>query len=143
MPHSPETREKMRVITAGRWAVGGFNKGTTSIHLKMREFLNGLVLKEPFKEEHQVLYYSLDFAFPQAKVAVECDGDYFHINPKFFPNGPKDAIQRRNAGRDRAKNTFLLNRGWTVIRIWECDINAGTYKDSLLCKLKQSGLLDD
>ncbi len=114
----------------------------TSIHLKMRSYLATLALTEAPAEEHQEVYYSIDFAFPEHKVAIECDGDYFHINPAFYPNGPKDAIQRRNEGRDKAKNTFLRNRGWTVIRVWECDINAGTFKDTLLCKLKESGLLN-
>lgn len=141
MPHSAETCEKMRIITARRWTEGLFNKGATSIHVKMREFLRSLTLNEQFAEEHQEVYYSIDFAFPQAKVAIECDGDYFHCNPQFFPNGPKDAIQRRNAGRDKAKNSFLGNRGWTVIRYWECEINAGSFKKDLLCKLKQFGLL--
>lgn len=141
MPHSPETVEKMRVITARRWAEGGFNKGATSIHVKMREFLQSLPLLQPFQEEVQEVYYSLDFAFPSAKIAIECDGDYFHINPQFYPDGPKDAIQRRNAGRDKAKNTFLYNRNWIVLRFWECDINAGSFKERLLCELRRLGLL--
>lgn len=141
MPHSTETVEKMRIITARRWAEGGFNKGPTSIHVAMRTFLNTLSLVEAYVEEHQEIYYSIDFAFPKARVAIECDGDYFHINPQFYPNGPKDAIQRRNAGRDRAKNSFLGNRGWTVIRIWECDINAGSFKEPLQCRLRELGLL--
>lgn len=142
MPHSPETVEKMRIITARRWATGGFNVTNTSIHVKMREFLSALPLAQPFVEEHTEVYYSIDFAFPELKLAIECDGDYFHINPHFYPDGPKDKIQRRNAGRDKAKNTFLGNRGWTVLRYWECDINAGTYKEPLLCKLRELGLLD-
>lgn len=141
MPHSPETCEKMRIITARRWATGGFNKGPTGIQVKMREFLNTLPLTEGFGEEVEEVYYSLDFAFKGAKLVIECDGDYFHINPLFYPDGPKDAIQRRNAGRDKAKNAFLRNRGWTVLRYWECDINAGTFKDDLICQLKRFGLL--
>lgn len=143
-PHSNETKERLRRTTAACWATGGFGRfGPTSIQIRMRQFLQSLPLTEPFVEEQQEVYYSLDFAFKAAKLAIECDGDYFHINPRFYPDGPKDAIQRRNAGRDRAKDRFLAERGWTVIRLWECDINAGTFREPLLCKLRQSGLLND
>jgi len=141
-PHSPEALEKMRINTARLWAEGVFSK-TTSIHLKMREFLKTLELIEAPVEEFQEKYYSIDFALPERKIAIECDGDYYHINPAFFPNGPKDAIQRRNQGRDRAKNTFLTNRGWTILRFWECEINSGIFKEKLLCKLKELNLLKE
>lgn len=142
MPHTKEAKEKMRIATAKRWALGRFACSRTSIQQKMMEFLQSLNLSEMFLEELQVDFYSLDFAFKNAKVAIECDGDYFHINPKFYPNGPKDAIQRRNAGRDRAKNKYLENLGWTVLRYWECEINAGTFKEHLTCKLRELGLLN-
>lgn len=139
-PHKPETIEILRKNTARLWAEGAFNR-TTSIHLKMRKFLLSLDLIEPFTEEFQEVYYSLDFALPSSKVAIECDGDFYHCNPVFFPNGPKSPIQKRNAGRDKAKNTFLSNRGWIVLRFWECEINSGSFKEKLLCKLKELNLL--
>lgn len=142
MPHSPETCEKMRKHTANLWATGVFRK-ITSIHIKMREFLETLNLKERFREEYQVVYYSLDFAFEDVKLAIECDGDYFHCNPTFYPDGPKTAVQRRNSGRDKAKNKFLDKLGWKVIRFWECEINAGSFKEKLICKLKELDLLKD
>lgn len=141
-PHSSETVEKLRVNTARLWAEGVFSK-TTSIHLKMREFLSSLNLVEKPVEEFQDKYYSIDFALPERKIAIECDGDYYHVNPAFFPDGPKDAIQRRNFGRDKAKNTFLTNRGWTILRFWECEINSGIFKEKLICRLKELNLLKD
>jgi very-short-patch-repair endonuclease len=139
-PHKESTKELIRLSTAQHWAQGCFSRDT-SIQRKMQGFLNTLTLCETPRKEYQEVYYSIDYAFPQHKVAIECDGDYYHINPRFYPNGPKDAIQQRNAGRDKAKNTFLQNRGWTVIRIWECEINAGSFKEPLICKLRELGLL--
>ena len=140
-PHSLESKDKMRRATVMRWSQGRFNR-RSSIHIIMFNFLNSLNLKEKFEEEWAEVYYSIDFALPNLKIAIECDGDYFHINPQFFPNGPKDAIQRRNIGRDKAKNTFLSNRGWKIIRFWECEINSGIFKENLICKLKEFGALD-
>lgn len=140
--HSDETKAELRKNTARLWAEGRFNR-TSSIHIKMREFLETLKLKEKPTEEYQEIYYSIDFAFINVKIAIETDGDYYHINPQFYPDGPKDKIQRRNAGRDKAKNKFLTNRGWTILRYWECEINSGSYKEKLLCKLKELNLLED
>lgn len=120
-PHSPETVEKMRIITAKRYLDGSF-KRESSIHIKMREFLRSLNLT--FTEEYQVKYFSIDFAFVEQKIALEVDGDFFHSNPLFYPNGPETKIQERNFGRDKVKDEFLNQNGWTVIRIWECEINS-------------------
>lgn len=138
-PHSPETVEKLRENTAKLWAEGRFNR-TTSIHIKMREFLKTLDLKEKPQEEYQVKYYSLDFALPDAKVGIECQGTYYHIDPRIYPNGPKDKIQRRNFGRDKAKRTYLTNRGWVIIECWETEINDGSFKEFMAKKLKELGL---
>lgn len=141
-PHSEETIKKLRIHTAGLWATGVFQK-VTSIHKKIREFLMTLPLKESFKEEFQVKYFCLDFGFPNAKIGIEADGTYFHCDPRIYPNGPIDKIQRRNYGRDKAKNKYLNKMGWTVLRFWETEINDGTFKEDLICKLKKLDLLEN
>lgn len=139
-PHSKETIEKLRENTARLWAEGVFNR-TTSIHLKMREFLESLQLLQEFKEEHQIKYFSLDFAFPYAKIGIECQGTYFHIDPRVYPNGPINKMQKRNYGRDKAKRAFCKKIGWEIIEVWETEINDGTFKEELICKLKKLKLL--
>ena len=141
--HTEESKDKMRLGTAKGWAEGRFNR-VTSIHLKMREFLQALNLKIPFVEEYQVVYFSMDFAFPEIKLAIECQGTYYHIDPRLYPNGPKDAIQRRNHGRDITKRKVCCDReGWAIIEVWETEINDGSFKQDLLCKLKELNLLND
>lgn len=139
-PHSPETIEKLRENTAKLWASGAFNR-VTSIHLAMREFLANYEFNFELEEEFQVKYYAVDFAFPEVKVAVECQGTFFHIDPRKYPNGPQTAIQRRNFGRDKAKRTYLTTRGWTIIEVWEKEINNGEFKGELICKLKELKVL--
>ena len=49
--------------------------------------------------------FVLDFAFPEIKLAIEIDGEYWHS----LPNAQK---------RDRCKNYFLgVKKGWELIRI--------------------------
>ena len=139
-PHSEETKEVLRQNTARLWSEGVFNR-VTSIHLKMREFLETLDLTSPVEEEFLAKYYALDFAFPDVKVGIECQGTFFHIDPRKYPNGPVTATQRRNAGRDKSKRKYLESKGWTVIEIWETEINNGEFKEYLKCKLKELNLL--
>lgn len=125
------------------WSEGKFNR-VSSIQIKLREFLQSLNLKEQFKEEHQVKYYSIDFAFPLAKVAIECQGTYFHIDPRVYPNGPETKMQRQNKGRDKAKHKLLCeNWGWRLMEVWEIEINNDEFKEQVKCKLKELGLLND
>lgn len=142
MPHSEETKAKARVNTARLWAEGVF-KRTSSIHLKMRAFLQTLPLKQPFVEEHQVKWFSMDFAFPEIKLAIEVQGSYYHVDPRFYPNGPETAMQRRNYGRDIAKRKVCCDQeDWVIIEAWEPEINDGSFTTAITCALKQYGLLD-
>lgn len=138
-PHSEETCAKMRILSAKKWADRIFDK-KTSIEQKMEDFLKTLELKQEFVYQFQIKYFTVDFAFPELKIAIECDGDYFHINPIFYPNGPINAMQRRNAGRDKAKNQFLGELGWTILRFWECEINSEVYKEKLIRQLRELNL---
>lgn len=74
---------------------------------------------------------SPDIVFPTEKVAVFCDGDFWHgrnweerkqklkegSNPGYWI--PKI---RTNMERDERQTEELENDGWTVIRLWETDI---------------------
>ncbi len=50
-------------------------------------------------------------------------------------------MQRRNLIRDKAKKTFLKNRNWVLIELWEAKINDGQFKEILLCKLRELNVL--
>ena len=139
--HSKETVEKLRRITAERWAKGVFSNRVTSIHLKMRNFLLSLPLRESLSEEFAVKYYSLDFAFPSMKIAIECQGTYYHVDKRKYPNGPIDAIQRRNYGRDIAKRKFLSKLGWSIIECWETEINNDEFKSHIIGELSKANII--
>ena len=72
-----------------------------------------------------------DFVFQRKKVAVFCDGDFWHgrnwaVRRKKLLAGhnadywvPKIEYNRR---RDRRNNYLLIKTGWKVVRLWESDI---------------------
>lgn len=141
-PHSEETKEKCRKATVNGWANGRFNR-KTSIEYKVEFFLEEMkdFLKEGWVFQHPVKYFTLDFAFPKSKIGIECQGTFFHTDPRIYPNGPICAIQKRNAGRDKSKKQYLTKRGWTVIELWEAEINDNQFKKQLLCSLQELNLL--
>jgi very-short-patch-repair endonuclease len=90
------------------------------------------------KEEYLIDFYTVDFCFPDKKIVVEVDGDYWHCNPAIYPI-PKNSQQRKSVGKDKSEKTFLTNRGWTLLRFWEKDIN----EDIDSCIKKVSGAFNE
>jgi DNA mismatch endonuclease (patch repair protein) len=72
-----------------------------------------------------------DLVLPSRRVAVFVDGDYWHGCPAHFPNpggqsGPNAALWREKrvavARRDAIATRLAQDRGWIVLRVWECEI---------------------
>lgn len=57
----------------------------------------------PYEFQHQLSIWSIDFAFPSFRLAVEADGVYWHSLP---------AIQAKDARKD----AWLSANGWTMLR---------------------------
>ena len=70
---------------------------------------------------------SIDVAFPRRKVAIMLDGCFWHGCP-IHGSIPKTNTDywmvklARNKERDRLANSILRERGWRIVRIWECQI---------------------
>lgn len=73
-------------------------------------------------------YYSLDEALPEKKVAIFADGDYWHANPIFQKDKPLDKIQKNCLASVKRCESYLRNRGWRILRFWECDIKKDVNK---------------
>ncbi len=71
-----------------------------------------------------------DFIFPKKRVAVFADGCFWHghscrnLTPSQNADYWREKIQR-NRIRDRAVSKELKRQGWTVVRLWECEIKKG------------------
>jgi very-short-patch-repair endonuclease/endogenous inhibitor of DNA gyrase (YacG/DUF329 family) len=82
-------------------------KSDTSIEIKMEENLNKNNIKH--SKQFGFLRYTFDFAIPELKIAIECDGDYWH--------SLKSVIIR-----DETRDATTLNHGWITLRFKETDI---------------------
>jgi DNA mismatch endonuclease, patch repair protein len=68
-----------------------------------------------------------DFIFKESKIAFFVDGCFWHghFSHKVMPRANRQYWVTkilRNKRRDRKVNKTLMNLGWKVMRIWECQL---------------------
>lgn len=118
--HSEATRARLREATLASISRGVFNQNNTAPVRMVEELLKQIGLS--YEREKIVDVWSFDFYISEGDLYLEVDGDYYHSNPKIYPNGPKTATQRKNWYRDIKKNEFCQTNNLKLIRFWECDI---------------------
>lgn len=79
-----------------------------------------------------------DFVFPKKKIAVFVDGCFWHGHDcrNTRPADHQEYWQKkreRNMEHDREVTAMFEARGWTVLRIWECELK----KKNLDCTVKK------
>src|SRR5205823_8182758 len=81
----------------------------TKIELKMAKALDtaGIKYISQFNLDNRFL---LDFAIPESKVGIECDGVYWHNLP-------------RNKHVDKLKNIYAKKKDWILLRFTDKQIN--------------------
>lgn len=82
-----------------------------------------------------------DFVFIKRQIAVFVDGCFWHGHDcrNTRPKENEDfwaAKRERNMKRDREVTANFERRGWTVIRVWECELKKKNLSE-LLLKLDQ------
>ena len=134
--HSEETKEKLRQNTLRMIKEGKFKQTKTKPHMELCRILKELNIN--FVEEYNLEGWSFDVYLTDFKVLIEADGDYFHSNPKIYPNGPKTKTQRVNWYRDIKKNEFCKVNQLELMRFWESDLinNQDSVKEKLSCFAK-------
>jgi DNA mismatch endonuclease (patch repair protein) len=86
------------------------------------------------------LFGKPDFTFQKQKTVIFVDGCFWHghdcRNTRPKDNADYWAKKReRNITRDRAVTQTLQNKGWTVIRLWECELKKEKLLKEKLCAL--------
>lgn len=103
---SPKTRVKLREARVKQV----FPNQETSIEIAMQKELTHRGLK--FDKHVSVCGVSQpDIVFPSKRIAIFCDGDYWHNLPRYKV-------------RDKRINKTLRRNGWDVYRFWEHEINS-------------------
>jgi len=101
------------------------SKGNKTTELKLIEIFRRHEIKG-WRRGYNVKGHP-DFVFLKKRMAVFVDGCFWHghdcrnTRPKdneYYWNKKRE----RNMRRDKEITTIFENRGWTVIRIWECEL---------------------
>jgi len=81
--------------------------GETQLEASVRVALE--LLGVGFAQEYPFLRWSIDFAVPKHKLAIEADGDFWH---------------KVRAVKDAKRDARMRAEGWTIVRLAECDVKA-------------------
>ncbi len=82
-----------------------------------------------------------DFAFPKKRVAVFVDGCFWHGHDcrNVTPKDNSDFWSKKrayNKAHDQEVNNLLSDKGWKVVRIWECELK-NKNREKLVKKIEE------
>lgn len=100
--------KKIRINTIKQHLEGKFPQINTKIERIMEKELTKQKIEyiHPFPLANR---WVCDFGFPNSKLIVECDGDYWHR---------REDVKKK----DKAKDAYINKVGWKILRFWEKDI---------------------
>lgn len=116
---------------ASRIAIAASAKRDTSPELMLRRALRGKGLR--YRVNVASLPGRPDLVIPAARLAVFCDGDFWHGRNlrrrlQKLATGHNSAYWvskiRSNVARDHRIKRLLQDSGWKVLRVWESDVRA-------------------
>lgn len=111
--------------------------GNSSTELKLIEVFKELSIKG-WRRKYDVCGHP-DFVFLRKRIAVFVDGCFWHGHDcrNTRPSSNQEYWQKkreRNIQHDSEVTKIFLDRGWIVIRIWECELKSRN-RQALLKKL--------
>lgn len=137
-PHSEERKEHLRQSTIKAIREGKLCKKTlTTPHRVVNSILREINLE--YINEYPIgNRFVADIYLPKYDIYIEVDGDFYHCNPRVYPNGPIWKPQKIAIERDARKNKFCKENGYKLLRYWEYDIlSRPDWITQELCKLKK------
>lgn len=113
-----DTIDRMRRNTLKQIENGKLYRSNTYIEKKVKEFLTEQKIE--FKHQYLLGYWSYDFFIPKNNL-IEIDGNYWHGKPGLYKN--LNGTQIKNIQNDKRKTEYAMQKGYTLKRFWESDIN--------------------
>lgn len=122
------------------------SKGNTSTELKLIEVFKEYGING-WRRHYEVKGHP-DFVFLKEKIAVFVDGCFWHghdcRNTRPSDNSEYWSKKRsRNMKHDKDITALFEKRGWTVVRIWECELkkrNRQALMEKLNCLTEKENL---
>jgi DNA mismatch endonuclease (patch repair protein) len=136
--HTEESKEKCRQARLHQT----FKKFSNIEKLIKEEILKRNL---PFEHNKEVLCCIPDFSNKKYKIAIFCDGTYWHSDPEKYSIDKLSKIQIHNMSYDIKNNEALNKEGYKVLRFWEREINESPQKcvDSMERELLIRGYINE
>lgn len=119
---SAEARHRHGVLTAQTIRDGKHRIKETRIEAAVSRVLSSLNVS--FEKQFVISNFAFDFRVDD--LLIECDGTFWHADPRFYDHNNLKPVQRRNIWNDRRKNECAKANGFRLLRLWEHDINTDT-----------------
>lgn len=102
---------------------------------KLEKEIASFLTSRGFVQNCKVGKYTVDFIHHNKKIIIEVYGDYWHCNPIIYKpdyfNKSIGMTSQEKWAYDSARKTYLGNKGYTLIIIWESAIKEKTAEDYL------------
>jgi DNA mismatch endonuclease (patch repair protein) len=102
------------------WVMSRIKGKDTKIELRMKQLLEETGYRF---EMHPEMYGNPDFVHKRKRITIFCDGDFWHG----YRYGQKKRLAKK-FWRDKIENKKLRRDGWSVLRLWEHDIERNPEK---------------
>ncbi len=117
----PAARQRHAELTAQQIADGRTGKTNNSLEKRCAAILDQA--KVTYKQGFRVGRFAFDFYLPDSNILVECDGTFWHADPRRYPDRDcLSRVQQHNVENDRRKNALAAEEGFILCRLWEQDI---------------------
>lgn len=117
VPKSEEHRKKMMETVRKSFKI--YSKGEKEF---IEQFIKPLGVEYTTQKLITEINQFADVYIPSIDAYIEYDGDFWHCNPKVFPEGPKYQSQINKIERDKIKNQWMKDNGKKILRLWENDV---------------------
>lgn len=120
-----EATKTRRAVKAEIFGNAGKMKDTT-----VEIFVEELIKEKGWKyiPQKAIRYLNYDFYLTELNVLLEVQGDYWHTNPRVYPDGPKNSVQRENIQKNKNKREVAESQKIPLLEIWELDIQKSPEK---------------
>lgn len=125
MPQQPTRSEESSSREAHSARMKRVRRRDTAAELRLRKALWADGLR--YRKQVRVLGTTPDICFVRSRVAVFVDGCFWHGCPRHYRAPVSNAqfwSERLSSNQTRdARDTLRLQlAGWTVVRVWECEL---------------------
>lgn len=114
-----EASKRFRRVWAehhSKWKEFGF--GSSKLEDKVAPLIG-----DDWIRQFSISWYTVDFAIPSLKIALEVQGCYWHVCEKCFPTMIGGDFHKKSREKDKRKRRLLTKWGWKVIEIWEHEVD--------------------